>query len=130
MAYMPVLALLGTGLALSNTVAIARGLLGREVSFRRTPKFHVRRRTDDWQGSRYVLPFEWISIGELALAIYALIAVAAALTVGNYFAVPFLLLYVGGYGYISLHCLWDAWAARRSNLRRHRAQVIADSQAK
>jgi cellulose synthase/poly-beta-1,6-N-acetylglucosamine synthase-like glycosyltransferase len=130
MAYMPVLALLGTGLALSNTVAIARGLLGRGVPFLRTPKFRVRDRADHWRDSSYTLPFEWISIGELALAIYALIAVAAALATGNYFAVPFLLLYVGGYGYISLSCLWDAWAARSAKLRLHRTRVIADSQVK
>ncbi len=126
MAYMPVLASLGTGMALANTIAIARGLLGRSLPFRRTPKFHIERKGDRWAGSRYVLPFEWVTVGELALAGYALLAVAVALFVGNYFAVPFLLLYVGGYGYISLHGLRDVWASRRIRAQARRRPAMAD----
>ena len=126
MAYMPVLALLGTGLALSNTIAITRGLLGRSLPFRRTPKFHIERRGDRWASSRYVLPFQWVTLGELALVGYALLTVAAALFVGNYFAVPFLLLYVGGYGYVSLHGLRDVWASRRIRAKAHQRPAMAD----
>jgi cellulose synthase/poly-beta-1,6-N-acetylglucosamine synthase-like glycosyltransferase len=114
MTYMPVLALLGTGLALSNTLAIARGLIGRSLPFRRTPKFRVEGRGDHWVSNSYALPFEWVTVGELALAVYGLALVGVALTVGNYFAVPFLLLYVGGYGYIGLRGVFDAWAVARN----------------
>jgi cellulose synthase/poly-beta-1,6-N-acetylglucosamine synthase-like glycosyltransferase len=130
MLYMPVLALLGTGLALSNTLAIVRGLLTRDRTFRRTPKFHVERRGDRWIKNRYALPFQWIAIGELVLAGYALFTVIAALAVGNYFAVPFLLLYVGGYSYIGLQGLREAWVARQSHPRLHQKPVTADSRAK
>jgi hypothetical protein len=126
MAYMPVLALLGTGMAFSNTIAIAKGLLGKSLPFRRTPKFHIERRGDRWVGSRYVLPFQWATVGELFLAGYALLAVATALFVGNYFAVPFLLLYVGGYGYISLHGIRDIWAGRRVRARARRRPAMAN----
>jgi hypothetical protein len=126
MAFMPVLALLGTGLALSNTLAIGRGLFKGDRAFRRTPKFHIKDRGDRWLGNRYVLPFEWITLGELVLAGYALATVAVALAVGNFFAVPFLLLYVGGYGYIGLHSLRDAWANRRVRAHRRRTPVMAD----
>jgi cellulose synthase/poly-beta-1,6-N-acetylglucosamine synthase-like glycosyltransferase len=127
MLYMPVLALLGTGLALSNTLAIGRGLLGGDRAFRRTPKFRIERQGDRWMGNRYVLPFQWVTVGELVLAGYALATIGAALVVGNFFAVPFLLLYVGGYGYIGLHGLRDAWANRRVRLRLRRTPVAADS---
>jgi cellulose synthase/poly-beta-1,6-N-acetylglucosamine synthase-like glycosyltransferase len=130
MLFMPVLALVGTGLALSNTVAIARGLLARDRAFQRTPKFRIERRGDLWAGNRYALPFQWITVGELALAAYALAAVAIALLVGNYLAMPFLLLYVGGYGYIGLHGLRDAWLNRQARPRLNQGAVIADSQAK
>ena len=126
MAYMPVLALLGTGMAFANSMAIAKGLLGRNLPFRRTPKFHIEHRGDRWAGSRYVLPFEWVTLGELTLAGYALLAVAAALLVGNYFAVPFLLLYAGGYGYISVHGLRDVWASRRIRAQARRRPAMAD----
>jgi cellulose synthase/poly-beta-1,6-N-acetylglucosamine synthase-like glycosyltransferase len=127
MLYMPVLALLGTGLALSNTIAIARGLMGRNLPFRRTPKFRIEVPGDRWAGNRYVLPFEWTVVGELALTGYALATVAIAVAVGNYFSIPFLLLYVGGYGYIGLHGLLDSWKDRQVRPRIRRTPVAADS---
>ncbi|HSR30618.1 MAG TPA: hypothetical protein VLY63_08635, partial [Anaerolineae bacterium] len=130
MLFMPVLALLGTGLALSNTLAIARGLLTRDRAFQRTPKFRIERRGDLWVGNRYALPFQWVTLGELALAVYALATVAVAMAVGNYLAVPFLLLYVAGYGYIGLHGLRDAWLHWQAPPRLGSRPAAADSQAK
>jgi cellulose synthase/poly-beta-1,6-N-acetylglucosamine synthase-like glycosyltransferase len=128
--YMPVLALIGTGLALSNTLAIGRALLTGDRNFRRTPKFRIEHRRDRWAGSRYALPFEWLTLGELALAAYAGATVAVALVVGNYFAVPFLLLYAGGYGYVGLQGLRDAWSGRQARPRADRRAMVADSSAK
>ena len=130
MLLMPVLALLGTGLALSNTVAIARGLIGRDRAFRRTPKFSVERRGELWAGNRYALPFQWVTVGELALAAYAMVTVAAALVMGNYFAVPFLLLYVGAYAYIGLVGLRDAWMNWQARPRLEHKTVAAESRVK
>lgn len=127
MGYMPLLALLGTGLALSNTLAIGQGLLKRDRAFRRTPKFRVVYKGDRWLGNRYALPFEWVIVGELALAGYALGTIAVALVVGNYLAVPFLLLYLGGYGYMGLHGLRDAWENRRRKPHLRRTPAVADS---
>jgi len=130
MAYMPVLAILGTGLALSNTLAIGRGLLGRGLPFRRTPKFHIEGRADRWTDNRYALPFEWITLAELSLAGYGLATAFVAFYVGNYFAVPFLLLYVAGYAYIGLHGLRDGWVTGRLRPRPSQAPAVADSRIK
>jgi cellulose synthase/poly-beta-1,6-N-acetylglucosamine synthase-like glycosyltransferase len=130
MLFMPVLALLGTGLALSNTLAIGRGLLTRDRAFQRTPKFRIEQRGDLWAGNRYALPFQCITVGELLLAGYALITVAVALALGNYLAVPFLLLYVGGYGYIGLSGLRDAWTNWQARPRLDHRAIVADSRAK
>jgi hypothetical protein len=126
MAYMPILAMVGTGMAFANSLAIAKGLMGRSTPFLRTPKFRVERRGDRWTGSRYALPFEWVTLGELLLSGYALLTVAVALAVGNYFAVPFLLMYAGGYGYIGLHGLRDAWTGQRLRALARRGPVMAD----
>ncbi|MFN2227213.1 MAG: hypothetical protein ACK2UY_12915, partial [Anaerolineae bacterium] len=85
---------------------------------------------DRWAGSRYALPFEWLTLGELTLAVYAGLTVGIALAVGNYFAVPFLLLYVGGYGYLGLHGLRDAWSGRQARPRTKRPTAVAESRAK
>ncbi len=113
MLIMPVLALLGTGLSLSNTIAIVQVLLHRRQSFRRTPKFRLERKTDRWVGNQYALPFQWITLGELALTGYVLASVGVAIYVGNYFCVPFLLLFAAGFGVMGVHGLRDAQLGRR-----------------
>ncbi|MGQ9598078.1 MAG: cellulose synthase family protein [Anaerolineae bacterium] len=123
--YMPVLALLGTGLALSNTWAIGQGLLMRNRVFQRTPKFRIVSRGDRWIHSRYVLPFQWISLGELALAGLALISAIISIAMSNYFAVPFLLLYAGGYGYVGFHGIKDGWMGRHKRPRLSRPVTVS-----
>jgi hypothetical protein len=119
--------MVGTGLALSNTLAIAKGLFGKNLPFRRTPKFRIEARADRWLDNRYTLPFDWIVVAELALALYALAAVVVALLMGKYLAIPFLLLYVAAYGYIGLHGLRDGWVHSRFRARHPRVPVVVDS---
>jgi hypothetical protein len=114
MRHATILALVGPGLALSNTVAIGRGLFAGDRTFKRTPKFSVQVRGERWAGDRYALPFEWITLGELSLAAFALVTAYVAVTTGSYFAVPFLLLYAGGYAYVGLHGVRDAWHSRQA----------------
>lgn len=119
LAALPLLVLMGTGLALSNTAAVARGLSNRPVAFRRTPKFHVHDRRDLWQTKRYTLPLSWLVVGEMFLAGYALLTVAVALWRGHIYAVPFLLLYVGGFGLMVVVGIVQSWQ-RRTPHRRYR----------
>ncbi len=114
--YFPLLVLLGTGLALSNTKAIYQEFRGKQASFGRTPKFRLEQRPDDWRRSRYALPFDWISLGELLAALYAMLGIAIALYQGNYFAIPFLTLYVLGFGYVASLTLFHSaysWTRKR-----------------
>ncbi|MFQ6057723.1 MAG: cellulose synthase family protein [Anaerolineae bacterium] len=101
-ARLPWLVFLGTGVALNSTLAIYEALAGRESPFRRTPKFHIEGLGDRWADKPYALPFSPLALGEFALAAYALAGVAIALHVGNYFVIPYLLLYALGFGYVSL----------------------------
>ncbi|GAB4534514.1 MAG: glycosyltransferase family 2 protein [Anaerolineae bacterium] len=107
-AFMPGLMLLGSGLALSNSRAVVEALLGVNNVFKRTPKFRIEARNDRWLGSPYALPLDPMIFGELAMAIYALITAGVSFWRGNTFAVPFLMLYVSGFGYVGLQGLWDA----------------------
>lgn len=113
MAALPVLMLLGTGIALENTLAVARGLRRRPTAFLRTPKFHVESSLDQWQNRPYALPLTGIVVGELFLAAYALLTVFAAATRGHLYAVPFLLLFVGGFGLVALLGLVQGWQRQR-----------------
>lgn len=130
MLHMLVLALLGTGLALSNTLAIIQGLRNKDRPFLRTPKFRIEQQSDRWLHNPYALSFEWVTVGELILAGYALASVVIALIRGNFLAVPFMLLYVGGYGLMALHGLRDGLASRHRRPHAHHRPAVADTHIK
>ncbi len=97
---LPWLMLLGTGIALSNSVAVAQALLGSPGLFKRTPKFRIEGREDSWSRKRYALSFDPMSLAELAVAGYALVGIIRAWSCGDLLVIPFLLLYVCGFGYV------------------------------
>jgi len=105
---MPILILLGGGIALSSTKAIIESFLGVGNTFRRTPKFNVISTTDHWQHSNYRLPLDLLVLGELALSFYSLWGAWIAAINGHQFAVPFILLYAFSFGFVGLQGLWDA----------------------
>jgi len=103
--YLPYLALIGVGIALSNSLAIGRALLRRKGEFQRTPKFGGRRR------KRYWLGIDGTVWGELALTLYALLLTLTAWNRGAYGVLPFLALYVAGFGLVSLLSLREGLTA-------------------
>ena len=114
---MPLLILLGSGIALSNTKAFIEAILGTGNVFRRTPKFNVVSRDDPWQGTVYHLPLDWLVVGEVLLALYSLVGAGMAAINGHHFAVPFILMYAFGFGYVSFQGIWDARLAWRGWFR-------------
>ena len=97
----PFLVLAGTGIALNNTKAIWEAVIGKGSDFGRTPKFRVEGKGDRWKGKRYALPLNGMTLGEALLALYALAAMVVAAQRGSYYAIPFLLLYGLGFGYVA-----------------------------
>ncbi|MCB9158006.1 MAG: glycosyltransferase family 2 protein [Caldilineaceae bacterium] len=106
--YICVLTLLGFGLCLSNTIAVAQALLGRSGQFLRTPKFHVQSNQDRWQNSVYRLPLEPIFFGELSLFLYAAVTAFIAAASGRWWTALFVLFYVGGFGLMTGVELWQS----------------------
>jgi cellulose synthase/poly-beta-1,6-N-acetylglucosamine synthase-like glycosyltransferase len=114
---MPLLILLGSGITLSNTRAVGEAFLGVGNIFRRTPKFNISSTSDRWQDSIYRLPLDGLIIGELALGLYSFSGAMFAAINEHYFAVPFILLYAFGFGYVGLLGVWEARAEVRNWLR-------------
>ena len=113
MQYLPLLAVLGMGLSLSNSRAVWHALTGRQNSFLRTPKFRVEKTSDLWQESAYRLPLNPQLLAELSLLLYALVAVGVAISLRNYTTAFFMLLYASGFG-LSLGIeLEQAWSVRQ-----------------
>lgn len=99
--FAPFLLLLGMGLALNNTVAIARALLGQQGEFQRTPKFDIRDHGGHWHGSAYALHCSPLVAYELVLALFSLLAAALAVGKGNCFLALWLVVYGLGYIYVA-----------------------------
>jgi len=121
-AYLPVLVMLGTGLALSNTLGVLRGLMGDGGDFQRTPKFRLVGASGDWRGRAYALGLGSTSFGELMLSLYAVVSVAVAWHKGSSYAVPFLALYACGFAYVAFESIRES---RSTRVRAKRAASVA-----
>lgn len=122
----PILMLIGTGLAWKNTLAVGKGLLRRPAAFRRTPKFQATGGASGWEWNRYALGLDWSSFGEIAMMLYAGVAIAVAVTQGNWYIVPFLCLYLFGFGYVGLYDIWQQ--GRRSSHGKNERSALPRSE--
>jgi len=110
--YFVVLLLLGTGIAMNNSIAVLAAITRRGNTFRRTPKFSVERENDSWNSKRYALPMSWEVIGEGALSVYAFIGVVIAWQHHLYWTLPYLILYSASFAFVGSLSLWHARPAR------------------
>jgi cellulose synthase/poly-beta-1,6-N-acetylglucosamine synthase-like glycosyltransferase len=124
--YVPLVLLLGTGIAPNNTRAIIEGLLDRASEFRRTPKFNVRHRQDLWVNKRYALALSPDVVWDSLCALYALVTMAAAWAKGDTWTLPFLGLYTCGFSLVILINLWQGYR-RRPLLPSKRPPALAPS---
>jgi len=105
----PLAMAMGIGLVFSNTRAVLEALFGVRSSFVRTPKYNVESRGDNWlkasmkyRRKRGLLPYV-----ELAFALYFLFAVYYAIRSTIYATIPFLLIFLLGYGYMAVMSLFQ-----------------------
>jgi hypothetical protein len=103
---------LGTGLAVNNTRAVLEAILGLDSEFKRTPKFAITGRSAAWQDSNYTLPRDPAAWLELILALFAFALLAWTISQGIWWLIPWLVMYAGGYGYVSGLAFLQAWETR------------------
>ena len=95
---LPILTSIGIGMAVNNARAVAGALRRGRVEFVRTPKHDLRGTTGEWRNKRYRGRRQdlWTAL-ELLLGVYFTGSIVAALVTRQYAAIPFLLLFQGGY---------------------------------
>jgi cellulose synthase/poly-beta-1,6-N-acetylglucosamine synthase-like glycosyltransferase len=99
--YFPVLAAVFAGISWSTTRAVWQGLTRWGGTFRRTPKFHLDDSGGRWVDSAYRLLPDRVVVGELFLMLYALVTVYTAWSRHQYGSIPFLLIFVLGFGAVA-----------------------------
>lgn len=103
---LPVLILIGVGIAISNTVAVFLSLSGRKIEWLRTPKFRIQSKEDEWQASQYVLQIDGTVWAELFMAGYMAIGLGVAIERAPGM-IPLMLLGLLSFGYVSAAGLMD-----------------------
>lgn len=115
---MLLLLFIGTGLSLSNAVAVLEAILGRGGEFQRTPKFNVCDPHDRWERSIYSLPHDWKPWCELALSVLALTLMLFIAIPQEHIPSPWLVVYALGYGYVGTLSLFQSWRQRHTSKAR------------
>ncbi len=104
---LPLVLSLGIGLCVNQTRAVFEALLGRESEFVRTPKHGIQGKFERWTEKKYRAAKSITPFIELAMALYFVAAMAVAFDHGHYLSMPFLALFLCGFGYVGTVSLWQ-----------------------
>lgn len=112
--HLPLVMAIGIGLAFSNARAVLEALFGVKSEFVRTPKYQVEQGTDTtWKAKKYKRKHGWLPLLELSFAVYFFCAILYAAHMHLFGTIPFLMLFLFGYGYIGTMSLMQTSGARR-----------------
>jgi len=104
---LPLVMSMGIGLCVNQTRAVLEALSGRETEFVRTPKHGIRGKLETWSSKKYRAAKSVTPFIELAMAAYFVVAIGVALDHGHYLSLPFLGLFLYGFGYVGGVSLWQ-----------------------
>jgi cellulose synthase/poly-beta-1,6-N-acetylglucosamine synthase-like glycosyltransferase len=99
----PLTLALATGMSVNNARGVIEAILNRHSEFSRTPKygFHASRIS-----MRRYLPIKsWLPLLELMFALYFAYCTWNAALMGQWFSVPFLMMFLGGFAYVAMKSL-------------------------
>ncbi|MSV33989.1 MAG: glycosyltransferase [Bryobacterales bacterium] len=124
--FLPALMAAGVALTIINSRAVIEALCGYQTSFARTPKYAIggtqRVKIENMQ---YRCRSGWLPYAELAAGTFFLGMTAFAIESFNFLAVPFLLLFVGGYYWAGATTLWEEYQGK---LAWQKQQALAAAQ--
>jgi cellulose synthase/poly-beta-1,6-N-acetylglucosamine synthase-like glycosyltransferase len=92
--FMPVLVIVGVGIALSNTRAVVEALAGYDSPFVRTPK------RGDREIKRYRTALPGLAFAEILLGCYCVVSLHVYMNAGKYLIGPFLAIYAAGFLFV------------------------------
>ncbi|EQA38087.1 glycosyltransferase-like protein, family 2 [Leptospira inadai serovar Lyme str. 10] len=117
--YLPILMMVGTGIAVVNTRAWLEAVLGIQSSFKRTPKLRIEKNSDSVKERlKYTVPLDFHVVLEFLLGIYCLFSVALSFLVGRPYIVGFLLIYGIGFFFVSFQSFREAaWKYKSSAIQ-------------
>ena len=106
---LPALIALGVGLSISNARAVLEAVFNHRSEFKRTPKYGIERKSQTWRSCRYMPLKSFLPVFEIGFAIYFSYFVYYAFAFGQYFTLPFLVMFQVGFFYVALSSLGQWW---------------------
>lgn len=104
---LPLVLSIGIGLSVNQTRAVIEAVFGHETEFVRTPKHGISGKLGSWSQKKYRAARSITPLIELAMAAYFTQAVLVAYRHGHYLSMPFLGLFLAGFGYVGVVSLWQ-----------------------
>jgi cellulose synthase/poly-beta-1,6-N-acetylglucosamine synthase-like glycosyltransferase len=120
---LPMLMAVGVGLTIINTRAVLEALFGVQTAFARTPKYAIGDKAVNLETKKYRRRSGWLPYAEIAVGCYFAAMVVFAIQTMNYFATPFLLLFVGGYWWAGFGTLYQEHQVRVRWMRQQRMEL-------
>jgi len=122
---LPVLMAIGVALTVINTRAVLEAVFGVTTGFVRTPKYAVGDRPMNLESKQYRRKSGWLPYIEIAIGTYFVVMIAFAVDTYNFFAIPFLLLFVAGYYWAGFGTLYQEQQSHLRWLRQRRLELKA-----
>ncbi len=120
--FVPALMAVGIGIAFNNALAALDGFFGQTGEFVRTPKFgDAAKAGGAWRqrlGGGFGIRTNWKVWAELTMGLYLTGCAVALFFFENWFqrvsmALPFLLIFIGGYFYVAGCTFYSGWLTQR-----------------
>jgi cellulose synthase/poly-beta-1,6-N-acetylglucosamine synthase-like glycosyltransferase len=109
---LPMLMAVGVGLTIINTRAVLEAIFGVETAFARTPKYAIGDRPMNLEVKKYRRSSGWLPYAEVLVGTYFLAMIGFAIDTYNFFAIPFLALFVFGYFWAGFGTLYQEYQGR------------------
>ena len=120
---LPMLIAVGVGLTIINTRAVLEALFGVQTAFARTAKYNVGDRPVNLEIKKYRRRSGWLPYAEILMGCYFVGMVVFAVETANFFAIPFLLLFVFGYWWAGLVTIYQEHQGRLAWLRQRKLEL-------
>jgi cellulose synthase/poly-beta-1,6-N-acetylglucosamine synthase-like glycosyltransferase len=125
--FLPALMAAGVALTIINSRAVFEALIGYQTAFARTAKYAIGEgKKVAIKNVEYRRRSGWLPYAEIALGCFFLFMVIFAIESFNYLAIPFLVLFVGGYFWAGFTTLWEEYQGK---LAFERQRALAEERA-
>lgn len=120
---LPMLMAVGVGLTIINTRAVLEALFGVETAFARTPKYAIGDKIVKLEAKKYRRRSGWLPYAEIGVGTYFVAMIIFAAQTYNFFAIPFLFLFVAGYYWAGFGTLYQEHQSRLAWLKQSKLAV-------